>query len=133
MLGNAVRQRAIARRVHAIEAGADHGDGGTGAAQCPFVGGAVDAQRQPRDHAQAGAGQGRGKRLGVEPALHTGIAAADHGDQRTRQQLDAAGDIQQQRRIGDLGQRRRVQRIVEGNQVMAGLVQPGQGRRDQAR
>ena len=51
-----------------------------GAVQGPFVGRAVDAQRQPRDHGQAAGAEAFGKGPGILGALGRGVAAAHDGD-----------------------------------------------------
>jgi len=50
--GDATGQRVVLARVDAVEAGADDGDRAGRAAQRAFVGGAVDALRQPGDDDQ---------------------------------------------------------------------------------
>jgi len=76
LLGNLVRQLAVAGRVDAVDAGADHGDGMAAGLQCAFVGGGVDTASQTADDGVALCGQPAGKGAGVLFALWRGVAAA---------------------------------------------------------
>jgi len=76
-----VREAAIARRVHDIGAGADHGNrrcADRAGAQGALMGGGIDSQRQPGDNSQSRAAERRGKLFGIGGALRAGVAASDH-------------------------------------------------------
>ena len=62
VLGDAVRQRAMARRVDAVQPGADHGNRAAAAGQAALVRSAVDAQRHAGDDGQTGLAQVRARR-----------------------------------------------------------------------
>ncbi|MCY1433587.1 hypothetical protein D9M71_496190 [compost metagenome] len=127
-LGNdALSQPAVALGIDALETGAEHRHGGAAGRQGALVGGAVDAQRQPAGDHEAAAGQAAGEGRGGIQSRPAGLTAADHGQLRTLEQLGIAGDPQQRRRVAQLGEQRGVVRIVEAQQVLSGLLQPGQG------
>jgi hypothetical protein len=96
------------------------------------VGGGVDPQRQAGDDAQAGAGQRLGEGFGIGPALHAGVAAADHRQRRRGQPRRIPFYIEQQRRIGNGGQQRRIAGLAQRQHRMAGRVLPAQGGIEQA-
>lgn len=79
------RQRLIARRVNPVNAGADHRHAGCRRAQGAGVGGGVDAGGHAADNGQPGLPQRLGPAFcGLRP-LHTGVAAAHHGQHRPLQ------------------------------------------------
>ena len=107
----------VLARIHAVEPGAHHGDGGRHGAsagccfQGPFMCCCVHTQRQPRHDGQAGATQRAGEKAGVFCALGRGVAAANHGE------AAVAGKglvLQQQRRAHEVQQQRRVFRVQQG-------------------
>ncbi|MNQ62301.1 hypothetical protein D3C85_766410 [compost metagenome] len=114
-------------RIQAFEAGAEHRHGGAADLQCTEMGGAVDAQRQPAGDHEAAAGQAAGESRSTVQSRPAGLATADHGQLRALEQQGVAGDEQQRRRISQLGEQGGVVRIVEAQQVLPGLLQPGQG------
>ena len=130
MHGNAVRQCQVAARVDPVQTGTDHGNGGRrGAApldavfllQRAFVGCGINAQRQARDDAQAGAAQRLGKLVGVLRALRARVAAADHrqagalgkGCAARLQKARCAQHIQHQRRVFGFQQQARVAWVAQ--------------------
>jgi hypothetical protein len=57
-------------------------------------------------------------------ALRRGVAAADDGEAAAREEGGVAAYVEYGWRIGDLEQARRVVRIAEGDDVLAGLLSP---------
>jgi hypothetical protein len=103
--------------IDAIQSGADKRDRAARPRQSAFVGGAVDAHRQPRDNGQPVLTQETSERSCVVHALGRRAAAADNGDGRRRQQLDPAQREQQQRRVGRLQQQLGIAGIAQHDDV----------------
>ncbi len=66
------------------------------------------------------------KRLGIGHAAGGRIAAADHGQLRTGENVLVSRNEQQDRGLCDLAQQARKIRIGEGQDMVAGLGQPGE-------
>ena len=117
----------VPARIELPQAGAQHGDRAAAGLQGALMRRAIDAQRQATGDAEAGRGQAVGEPPGIVQPLGTGLATADQGQLRPFEQLDLSFDEQQRRRIGDLGQQRRIALVTQAEQVAFGTVQPGQG------
>ena len=124
--GNRDGQLLVARRVNAVGAGPDDGDrlslGGEGAT----VGGCIDTEGEAADNAQALGGQVPGEALGSLDTLRGGIAAADHGDSASVQQVGITANVQYAGWVGDFEQGRRIAAIRQGDDALAGLAGPRQ-------
>ena len=77
----------------------------------------VNAGRQATDHGQPRSGQCPGKAGGIPLALRCGLPAAHHGQHRLLQQFSPTVQVQQRRRVGQLGQRRRIVGVGQCQQV----------------
>ena len=124
--GDGQCQIAVAGRVDAIDTGADDRQGRSGPGQGTSVGGGVDSQGQSADDGQAVAGQGRGEGCCRSDAPGGGVAAADDGYTRPRQQAGIAPQIKYRGRVGDLEEGRGIVGVGEGEDGMPGLLAPGQ-------
>ncbi|MCY1451392.1 hypothetical protein D9M71_682580 [compost metagenome] len=91
------------------------------------MGGAVDAQGQATGDHEAPSGQapGEGARC-VQPGSR-GAPAAHHGQLRPLQQRRVTRDEQQRWGVGQFAEQGWVGRVVPTQQVVAGLLKPGQG------
>ena len=96
--------------------------GGEGAT----VGGCIDTEGEAADNAQALGGKMAGEAFGGLGALRGGIAAADHGDSPSVQQVGIAADVQYAGWVGDFEQGRRIAGIRQGDDALAGLAGPRQ-------
>ena len=76
----------VARRIDAVGAGADDGDGFAVGSQCAAMGGGVNAEGEAADDAETPRGQRLGERLGSLQSLRRGVAAADDGKPALLQQ-----------------------------------------------
>ena len=85
----------------------------------------VGAEREPAHHGQSGIGERPGESLGVGHALRGRVAAADNGERRPRQQLGAAFDVEQRRRVGDLQEPWRVMAVGQGEDAIRRILEPG--------
>ena len=65
-------ERLVARRVDAVEPGADDSDAAAGTGQAAAVGGSIDSQRQTAEDREAGIGNGKGESLGIGQAWRRG-------------------------------------------------------------
>jgi hypothetical protein len=116
-----MRQLAMARRIHAVEAGARHRDGFAVGLERAAMRRTVDAERQSTGDDQSRAGQTSGKSARVFPAHGGGIAAADDGQLRTRQQPAIADDEDHHGRIRDFAQQRRIIGIRPNEEMVSWL------------
>ena len=91
----------------------------------------IDAQRQSADDAQPVVAQIPGKRFGIHFPLRRGVTAADNRHRRLIQKIEAAFDVKQGRRIGNLQQGLRVFGVGQGDDMVVFIVEPGgeQGQR----
>ena len=103
-LGDLRGKLGLGARVDDVDSGAEHGDGRARAAESAAMRRGVDAEREARDDRQAGIAQRARETFGVSAALSGAIAAADYGDCRPLEQIDAAMGVEQRRRIGDFEQ-----------------------------
>jgi len=123
--GELVRQLAVARRVNDVGAGTEHRHTACGSGQAATVRRGVNAERKPADYGQAGVGECPGKDFGIGQALRGRMAAADDGQRRTREQIDAPFDVEQRRGIRNLQEWPGIAGVREGQHVIAGVLQPG--------
>ncbi|MNK81128.1 hypothetical protein D3C87_1008680 [compost metagenome] len=118
---DAVRQVAVPRGVHAVQAGADHRHRGehrgvAGRVERAQVRRAVDAECQPRDHGQARFAQRPCEGARMAGALRRRVAAADHGEAAAElREVEGGGaeHVEHQRRVDHLEQRTRVAGVAE--------------------
>ena len=89
-------------------------------------GGCIDAEGEAADNAQALGGQVPGEALGSLDTLRRGIAAADHGDSASVQQVGITANVQYAGWVGDFEQGRRIAAIRQGDDALAGLAGPRQ-------
>ena len=124
MLHDAMRQIAVLARVHAIQSGADYGNGrqsdnanllGQGCLQSAFMCGAIHAQGQTRHYRPTHFCKCLAKSACIAGTLWRRVAAAHHGDTRLRllQALHLPHGVQQDWRIGHLQQHRWIRRIAQ--------------------
>ena len=127
--GDALAQGGMAARVGQVRPGAKHRQGdATGRGQSGLVGGGVDPGGQAAGDGHPGPAQRGAEVACVVASAGTGAAAADHSHRRPPQQVRIAIDEQCRRRVRGLAQQRRVARVLEPEQVVAGQCQPGQCR-----
>ena len=81
--------------------------------------GGIDAARQPRHRAETGRAEVARQPFGEFDAGGRGIARADDGDQRLRQNVELAAHRQQRRRVVDHLQPRRIIRLAERDELNA--------------
>ena len=89
------------------------------------MGGGIDTEGQAADDGQALAGQRPGEVFGGLQALRRRIAAADHGQPAFPEQGGVAADVEQAGRIGDFEQGLGVGVVGQGQDMLPGLVGPG--------
>jgi hypothetical protein len=78
LLGNAVLEAAILRRVCDVQPAGNHGDG-PAMAQRPEMGGGIDPAGEAGRDGDPGSGQGLRHAFRDPPAAGRGVAGADHG------------------------------------------------------
>ena len=86
-VGEFMRESAMAGGVDDVGAGPEHRDAAGSAGKPAAVRRAVDAEREPTHHSQAGIGKRPGEGLGIGQTLRGRVAAPDNGERRPREQL----------------------------------------------
>ena len=139
VLGNAPQQGAMPLGVDLLQPRADHRDRAarrTGrapqhrASQRALMRSRVHATCQARHHRHPGFTERPGKGMRVVRPLRGGVTAAHHGHRGRLQQTQSPLREQQQRRIGNIQQARRIVRIRQGEQMVPALaIGRGRGRR----
>ena len=112
-------------RIQALQAGAEYRNR-KATRQSAAMSRTIDAQCQTTGDDETALRQTAGKSLRTLQPRFGSPATADHGDLRAFQHGRIALHKQQRRGIGQLCQQRRVIRIVQAEQVMIRLFQPGQ-------
>ena len=126
IIGDALRQFAVPRRVNPVAAGTDDGNRRAAAGKTAAMRGGIDAERQATDDGEARLRQRSRKRFGVGVALRRRVAAADDGDARPVEQLRAPLDVKKRRRIGGVEQAPRVFGVGQREDAVLRRLRPRQ-------
>jgi hypothetical protein len=126
--GNAGGEFAVLARVDQIRSSAEHRNRAPARIQRGRVGSAVDAVGHAAGDGEAGLRQCSAEASCRCQTVAAGAAAADHGNLRHPQQAGFAIDKQGRRCRGCVAQHGRIGRVIQADEVMPGLREPGQVR-----
>ena len=101
---HALRQRSMLARIDDVKPRPQYGDRAPAGLQRGLVGLCIDAARQAAHHAQAAAGQIAGQAARHVAPVAAGRPGADDGDRQPVFRGEVAVDVQERRRVVDLGE-----------------------------
>ena len=109
---------AVARRIDAIEARADHRERRTRGRQCPGMRGGIHADGQARDDGEPGLRQGPARKRARSPRPERSIAAADDRQRGSIEEFAASDEKQRRRRETQFEQRTRIVGVIPGDDLV---------------
>ena len=118
---NLFRQPRVLLGIDDVDAGAEHGDGLAFGRDGAAMAGGIDSAGHPTDNDQSLGRKVAGQTLGHAGSVGRGMARSDDRNAGLRQQFGIPAHIKKKRWIVDFFQPRRVQRVVQSEDVHLGI------------